>query len=384
MTLKTAQTDENAQFKTVGLELYYAPPWAPTTWTRMQGEIDGVLTRRLNAAPMLTLSYMNPRGKRTEDFQIGGRLKLYMGWGKIDSTLPAFVGYITPGGGISRQGYTIKMNAVGYSALLFREQWFEGYYYSGATTLRQTLEGWEAGAAVRELVTSMQGGVLNPAGVVSSNPMRVAGQDFALRDGWQSKGDLVNTLVDEMMDTDIMDGTTRPYYWYEVPERASNVPLFCVRKFPNLADANTVSRTVQWNADLAASSDTVRTEQCTRAIAQSTLDSKLYMAYEAQSSKDRFGTLEQILQVKTTNTDELLRAAYRYVQSHRHVIRVVDLDAFYGIDLQPLMVLDVKNGPFGFEGRQTVTQVKLPIGVAPSSATVTLASLEELITEHTT
>ncbi|HEX9907882.1 MAG TPA: hypothetical protein VGB78_05375 [Thermoplasmata archaeon] len=47
MTLKTAQTDENAQFKTVGLELYYAPPWAPTTWTR------------------------------TEDFQIGGRLKLY-------------------------------------------------------------------------------------------------------------------------------------------------------------------------------------------------------------------------------------------------------------------------------------------------------------------
>jgi hypothetical protein len=48
------------------------------------------------------------------------------------------------------------------------------------------------------------------------------------------------------------------------------------------------------------------------------------------------------------------------------------------------MVLDVKNGPFGFEGRQAVTQVKLPIGVAPSSATVTLASLEELITEHTT
>jgi hypothetical protein len=333
---------------------------------------------------MLTLSYMNPRGKRTEDFQIGGRLKLYMGWGKIDSTLPAFVGYITPGGGISRQGYTIKMIAVGYSALLFREQWLEGYYYSGALTLRQTFDGWECGAAVRELVSSMQGGLLDATGVVSSNPIRVAGQDFELKEGWRTKGDWVNMLVEEMMDTDIMDGTTRPYYWYETPARSSDTPLFCVRKFPNLADANVVSRTVQWNADLAASSDTSRTEQCTRAIGQSTLDAKLYALYEAQSSKDRFGTLEQILQVKTTNTDELLRAAYCYVQAHRHVIRVIDMDAFYGIDLQPLTVLDVRNGPFGFEGRQAVTQVKLPIGTAPRAATVTVASLEEIITEHTT
>jgi len=384
MTLKTTQTDANTAFKTIALELYYKPPWSTGAWERMYGTISGSLTRQLNAAPALNLTYMNPRGKRTEDFQTGGRLKLYMGWGKIDVGLPVFIGHITTGGGISREGYGITVNAVGNSAILFRQKRFEGQYISDGYTLAQNFDGWEAGAAVHEIISTLDSGWLNETGIVSSNPIRVAGQDFKLREGWWSKGDLINALVDGMMDTDILDGTTRPYYWFEIPARWNDTPFFCVRKLPDLADPNVVSREVRWDADLASTSDTIRAEQCTRAIAQSSTDPKLGVTYEAQSSKDRFGTLEEVIEVNSENTDELLREAYRYVQSHRHIIRVIDLDTFYGIDLQPLTVLSVKNGPFGFEGRQVVVEVKLPIGVEPRSASVTVASLEEIITEHTT
>ncbi len=383
MTLKTAQTAENAYFKELSLEFDYSPPWDGVSFTRRYGMLMGTVTKRINAAPSFTFSYMNPRGKYTEDFQVGGHVRVYANLGKTDS-LPIFTGMITPGGGLARSGYQIDIHAVGYSALLFRELMHLGTYIQGTSTLLDSLDGWEAGAALREIVAGLTGAPLDESGIMSSYPTRLVGRDFVLSTGFLSRGAIVDSIIDEMVDTDESAGVARPYYWFELPpHRGLTKPVFMVRKFPDLTSSTGVSKTVFWNDEIMASSDNIRTEQCTRCYAASSLDANIYEMYESASAKARFGAWAAPITYPSINRDDLARVAFRYVQARRLPIRVISLDAYSAWDLSPMTVLDVRNGPFGFEGRQAVTELRLPIGNTREPCTVMLASMEEVITEHT-
>jgi len=383
MTLKTNPTQTNSTYRPLVSALYYAQPWE-TSYSRVYGIMGGRLTRRVNAAPSLEFEYMNPRGGNTELFTVGGKVKLLLDWSVTDTDLAQFIGIITPGAGISRgTGKSVSIHAVGFSSLLGKEYQLIGEYYLGSapTTLHEeTFEDFEAGVAIRKLVSNLSGSPLDISGVASSNPEKVIGRDIILPEGWSLKSALVSKIVEGMIDADESANIPRPYYWFETSDRGSDIPGFYVRKFPDLGVAPAL-RTLDWDDEIIDSTDNVRVDQATRCICVSSRDRTVYEVFQSDSAVERYGLLDAKIDWNSTNRDDLFKMAWRYVQSHKSPFRSISVSTPFAIDIMPLEVLQINNGPYGFEGKQAVVEVSIPFGNSPGLTEITLASQEEVITD---
>ena len=126
MTGKTVPGTTNLDYPPLLVAMSYCDPFGSATYGLVQGEISGKLNLRVNAAPTAQIEYMNPRGKYTERFAIGGKVKLYLGYSKLDIGRPDFEGYITPGNGIVRKKNRLSFTAIGVSGRLNHERDFVG------------------------------------------------------------------------------------------------------------------------------------------------------------------------------------------------------------------------------------------------------------------